>query len=67
MIFLYNDFYLLTRKNKIMMGTRKWRELEIIILNKMSQIQKEKKSNKIPYAFLSYAVPQVCACVHVCV
>jgi hypothetical protein len=45
MWYLYTmEFYSATKKNEILSFTRKWMELENIILNKVSQTQKAKNS-----------------------
>jgi hypothetical protein len=44
------EFYSATKKNEIFSFTSKWMELENIILNKVSQVQKAKNSCSPSYA-----------------
>jgi hypothetical protein len=46
------EYYLLVKKNKIMLFAGKWMELEILVLSKISQIQKDNT------CFLSYSEPR---------
>ena len=38
----YNEYYLAIKKNEIMPSTATWRDLEIAILNEISQIKKDR-------------------------
>jgi hypothetical protein len=50
MWYLYTmEFYSAMRKNEILSFSSKWVELENIILNKVSQTQKTKKSYVLPH------------------
>jgi hypothetical protein len=43
------EFYSVTKKNEVLSFTGKWVELENIILSKVSQAQKTKKSHVLPH------------------
>jgi hypothetical protein len=40
------EYYLVIKKNEIMLFAGKWMEMEIIKLNKLSQVQKGRKKRK---------------------
>jgi hypothetical protein len=53
MSYLYTvEFYSATKKNEILPFAGKWMELEVLILSKVSQAQKAKKSHVLPHMWI---------------
>jgi hypothetical protein len=46
------EYYLVIKKNEIMLFAGKWMELEIIMLNEMSQTEKINITYSLSYAFI---------------